>query len=164
VAHDASHDRKARGIGGTAARRIIELLERYGPVFISGEGHLDSEFAERRLTARPELIHEVLAEASVVVGDSQTIATEAALLATPAVRINTWVHSSPHLTELEEQYGLAFSYSPEDHDAALMRLEDLLEDEDTPAQWVRRRERMLEDKVDLTEWYMDLISELAARR
>lgn len=157
VAHDASHDRKARGIDAEGARQIITLLARYGSVFISSEGDLAPDIAELRLNIRSESIHSVLAEASMVVGDSQTIATEAALLATPSIRINTWVDSSPYLTELEKRYRLAFSYAPGHLERALLHIKQLMEDQDTLGRWVIRREQMLEDKVDLASWYYDFV-------
>lgn len=163
VAHDASHDRHARGIDSEARARVIELLEAWGPVFVSGEAELPKPLLDRRLRVDPVRIHDVLAEAAIVVGDSQTIATEAALLATPSIRINTWANASPHITELEQRYGLVFSYLPEQIDEAMVRIDQLLADGGTANEWVANRNRMLEDKVDLTSWYFDLVTELAAR-
>lgn len=164
VALDASHDRHARGIDTQGRTRIIELLEEKGVVFISSERQLPKELSERRLSVDPVRVHDVLAEAAIVVGDSQTIATEAALLATPSVRINTWANASPHITELEQRYGLVFSYMPEQIDEALKTIDQLVTDHSTPMKWQTKRDRMLRDKVDLTAWYFDFVMELIASR
>lgn len=160
VAHDASHDRGARGIDPQAAQRIVALLEKSMRVFITAEGRLPEALTGHALPLPAHSIHHVLAEAAVVVGDSQTMITEAALLGTPAVRINTWVQASPHLTELEKRYELAYSFGPDDLDRALSLLVELASDSRTSESWVRRRDRMLEDKVSLTDWYVDLVESL----
>ena len=130
-------------------------------VFISSEGDVPPALADRSLSIPATAIHDVLAEAAIVVGDSQTVITEAALLATPAIRINTYVHASPHLTELEDRYELAYSFGPDELDRALGQIAALTEDTSTNEIWEQRRDRMLEDKVSLTDWYVDLVEELA---
>jgi uncharacterized protein len=162
VAHDASHDRASRGIDAGAAQQIVGLLEQSMRVFVTSEGQLPNALADRALSLPATRIHDVLAEAEIVVGDSQTVTTEAALLATPAIRINTWVESSPHLTELEQRYGLAFSFGPDDLEPALRLTRDLVQDPRTSQVWAERRDRMLKDKVSLTNWYVDLVRQLAS--
>lgn len=163
VAHDASHDRHARGIDKTSLDGLVRVLAQQGKVFVSAEGGIPDIPQVRQLQLPPERIHDVLAAASLVVGDSQTVITEAALLGTPAVRINTWAKSSPHLTELEMRYGLVMSFLPEELDGALRAAGSLLEDASTQSEWELRRERMLSDKVNLTDWYFSLVLELAER-
>jgi predicted glycosyltransferase len=164
VAHDASHDRRAAGIDATARRRIMELLSSHGRVFVSCEGHVPSDVAEHVLPTRPEHLHSVLAAASIVVGDSQTIATEAALVGTPAVRISTWSKVASHLAELELRYGLVSNFAPPQIDEALARIEALLSDSATQEHWSSARARVLEDKIDLTAWYFDLVVSLTHGR
>jgi predicted glycosyltransferase len=160
VAHDASHDRRAAGIDAVARRRIMELLSAHGRVFVSCEGPVPADVASNVLPSRPEHLHSVLTAASIVVGDSQTIATEAALLGTPAIRISTWAAVSSHLSELEERYGLVESFAPPQIDEALARVEALLGDPHTRAARATSRARMLEDKIDLTAWYYELLASL----
>src|SRR5690606_30451556 len=107
-------------------------------------------------------LHDVLASASLVVGDSQSVITEAALLGTPAVRINSWVGATPYLNELEERYQLVRSFHPDALEAALGHIEGLLADAATTDLFQQRRSLMLNDKVNLTDWYVDLaLAELA---
>jgi predicted glycosyltransferase len=160
VAHDASHDRRAEGIHATARRRIMELLSSHSRVFVTCEGNVPADVADHVLPTRPEHLHSVLAAASIVVGDSQTIATEAALLGTPAIRISTWAKVTSHLAELEERYGLVSNFAPPQIDEALARIEALLSDSTTREHWSSSRARMLEDKIDLTAWYFDLVTSL----
>jgi len=164
VAHDASHDSKARGIDDRARRRIVARLKLHGPVFVSGERDVPADLGGEELRIQPELMHDVLAAASMVVGDSQTIASEAGILATPSIRVNSWVDSSPHITEMERRYGLVFSYGPDQVDQVIERIDRLLVDPRTPETWRRRRDRMLQDKIDLTAWYKQLVLDLTAFR
>jgi predicted glycosyltransferase len=161
VAHDASHDRRAAGIDAEARRRIMELLSSHGRVFVSCEGRVPADVADHLLPARTEHLHSVLAAASIVVGDSQTITTEAALLGTSAVRISTWASVASHLTELETRYGLISSYAPAQIDEALARMASLLDDPAAHDHLSSARARLLEEKVDLTAWYYDLVTSLA---
>jgi predicted glycosyltransferase len=160
VAHDASHDRRAAGIDAVARRRIVDLLSKHGRVFVSCEGQVPADVAAHVLPTRPEHLHSVLTAASIVVGDSQTIATEAALLGTPAIRISTWSAVASHLSELEERYGLVESFAPPEVERALERIEALLSDPGTREHRAASRARMLEDKIDLTAWYYDLVASL----
>jgi len=68
-----------------------------------------------------EAIHDLLAFADCYVGDSQTMATEAALLGTPAVRTSAFVGDDDmsNFRELETEYGLLQSFA--DEDAAIDR-------------------------------------------
>lgn len=157
VAHAASHDRRAAGIDADLRGRLVDLLQRHGRVLISSEAALDPELSGMQLKIPPESMHDVLAEAAIVVGDSQTVATEAALLATPAVRINTWAHATPHITELEERYGLAFSFAPEEKELALSKVDALTRDPEVSSAWQMKRERLLSEKVNLTNWYADFV-------
>jgi len=68
-----------------------------------------------------EAIHDLLAFADCYVGDSQTMATEAAVLGTPAVRTSAFVGDDDmsNFRELETEYGLLQSFA--DEDAAIDR-------------------------------------------
>ena len=161
VAHDASHDRAARGLNAEAARRLVTLIERSMRVFVSSETTLDDTLGTRQLKVAPDRMHDVLAGASIVVGDSQSVIAEAALLGTPAVRINSYAGATPYLVELEHRFGLAYSFPPDEISLASEKVSCLIEDESTRDEWGIRRTRMLDQKVNLVDWYVDFVSKLA---
>ena len=113
----------------------------------------------RSLDVPPERLHDVLAHAAVLVGDSQSVTAEAAVLGTPAFRINSWAGRTP-LTDLSAKYEVTHSFLPEEIDAALEAIEAAL-DPAAKEEWGRRRDVMLADKVNLTDWYWDLVHEIA---
>src|SRR5665811_2442500 len=92
-------------------------------------------------------IHDAIYYAKLLVTDTQTMATEAALLGTPTVRSNTFVgeRDMGNFVELEQRYGLLFNYR-EPHKAAEKAVE-LVHQPDVKAQWQAKRERLLSEKT-----------------
>ncbi|MHB9285886.1 DUF354 domain-containing protein [Halobacteriales archaeon Cl-PHB] len=151
----AYHDVGNGGLTPDGKARLVSFLADHGAVYITSETELPPQFEDYRLTVPAHRIHDLLAGADLYVGDSQTMPTEAALLGTPAVRVNTVVDDQTmnNFVELEEQYGLLFSYA--DEDAAVAKIRDLVADEATD--WSARREALLADKPDVTNAMLDLI-------
>jgi len=139
---------------------VIELLLERGRVFVSCEGPMPEEFAALRFSVPPHLMHDALAQAWVCVGDSQTMAAEAALLGVPALRCSSFVGRLAYLEELEHKYSLIESFRPADASRLVARVESLHPDDELARTWQERRAVMLADKVELTSWYRGLLDEL----
>lgn len=161
VSWKASHDVGQQGFSSALKRRAIETLSCHGRVLISSETELPTEFQHLRLTAPPHRIHDVLAYAQLYLGEGATMATEAGLLGTPSVYTSSLVGKMGNFDELMDHYGLVYAYR--DPAEALSRAVELALGEDTKSEWGRRRERLLEDKVDLTAWAVDLIEDIGGR-
>lgn len=159
VAHDASHDRGIVGLNRDSVRRIADLLGTVGPVFATAEPGAEAADLVRRLDVPPERLHDVLAHAAVAVGDSQSVIIEAALLGTPGFRINTFAGRKSYFDDLESRYGLARSFTPDRVDEALSAIEAALEP-GAKDELARKRETLLADKINLTDWYWNLIHEI----
>jgi len=164
VAFRAHHDVGQRGLGLAEAREIVRRLGERGRVFLSGEGELAEDLEPYRLPTPPDRIFDVLAGADIVVGDSQTMIAEAAVLGTPALRCNTFVGRLAYLEELEHEYGLTVGVRPDRFDRALALIDAWLAEPNLRAEWQRRRQAMLARTVDLTTWMLDVFGRLAARR
>ena len=95
--------------------------------------------------------------AQLLVGDSQTMTTEAALLGTPAVRCNSFVgeNDMANFIELENKYDLIYSFN--DYEKALDKAIYLLQKSDLKEEWVQKRNVMLSDKVDVSSFIVDYI-------
>lgn len=87
----ANHDAGNKGFSLKNKVELCELLSQKMKVYISHEGELPYELRSYDLPISPEKIHNVLHFASLYIGDSQTMATEAALLGTPSIRFNSFV-------------------------------------------------------------------------
>ncbi len=160
VANWASHDRNVVGLTLDVKRRVVDLLEKHGPVFISSEGGLPSDLEARRLQIPPHRMHDALAFARVCVSDSQTVSFEAGLLGTPSIHGSGWSGRLEPLGEAERRFQLVRSFPPERSEEFLAAVEEVAADPGVKLVWAGRRERMLLEKIDVTAWYLDLVSEL----
>ena len=158
VAMAASHDHGESGIPPALLGRIIELLSSRGRVVVSCEGDIPAQFAHLRSPLPPSDFHSLLATADLVVGDSQTVATEAALLGTPVVHVSSWSRRLSVLIELEDRWRLLESFRPDS--PLIIEAIERLSVAGNKAEWLQRKHEMLANKVDLTDWYLDLIDSL----
>ena len=151
----ALHDVGEAGFSPAAKRDLVSFLEEHGSVYVSSESALPPEFAEYRLPVPADLVHDLLYYADLYVGDSATMATEAAVLGTPSVRSQSFAGDGDMTNFLElEEYGLLFS-TPDD-DEAVAQAKSLVREAD-PETYQRRREELLADKIDVARYATDLI-------
>lgn len=157
TAWNALHDIGQSGIDYMVD--IVEELEAAGArVLISSSVDLPSELEPRRATVEPHRLHDLLAYASLFVGEGGTTATESAVLGTPAVLINTIAAGT--LAELEERYGLLFGFHGADrHREGLSKAIELFEQTDSSL-WERRRQALLDDKCDTTSVVTEILGDL----
>jgi predicted glycosyltransferase len=156
-AFKAHHDSEEYGLNLEQKQQLIELLEPHGKVFISTEAK-DDKFHDYILNIPPQKIHSVLYYATILIGDSQTMCSEAAILGTPALKCNTFAGRLSIPNELEEKYGLCYAYKPDEFDTLLEKAEELLHQEDLHDEWQTRRQKMIVDKIDVTAfmaWFIE---------
>lgn len=155
---DAYHDVGKTGWSQDGKRELVSMLADHGTVYISSEAQLPPAFSEHELSIPPHLIHDLLSEATLYLGDSQTMATEAAILGTPAIRVNSKVdtHEMSNFIELKQR-GLLFSYV--DERAALAKARDIVTGASEDGDWEAKRAQLVADKRDLTATMLDLILE-----
>ncbi|WP_254270972.1 DUF354 domain-containing protein [Haloarcula marina] len=150
VSWAAHHDVGQSGFSNAAKQELVEYLSERGQVYITSESPLPAAFEEYRLPVPPETIHDLLYYADGYVGDSQTMAIEAGVLGTPAVRSNSFVGDDDLSTFRElEEWGLV--YNIRDENEAVEKVKSLVESPETAAEWDYRRERLLEERVDVTD-------------
>ncbi|WP_254764782.1 DUF354 domain-containing protein [Natrinema marinum] len=153
---DALHDADLEGFRPEQRRDLIERLSEEATVFVSDEGgDMDlRELPARPYDLHPALIHDAMAEASLLVADTGTMATEAALLGTPAFRYRgTDDHEYGEFRELERA-GLAEQFDA--YDAVRDRSLEILADDEAGERWQRRRQEYVGDLVNLTDLLVDV--------
>lgn len=147
-----------KGINLEIAKNIIDILKKYGNVYITSERKLEPELEEYRLTINPMDMHHVLAFSDFYIGDSQSMAVEAAMLGIPCVCYNEWVGKVRIMVELENKYHLirgVKSGNPE------KLYQTILEMTATPGlrdQFQKLRRKMLSEKIDVTAflvWFIE---------
>jgi predicted glycosyltransferase len=155
---NAHHDKGKTGITTEIARNIIALLETKYSIYITSERELELEFEPHRITIDPVDMHHAIYYASLYIGDSQTMAAEAAVLGTPAVRFNDFVGRLGYLEELEHRYGLTFGIKTSEPERLYQKIKELLGMSNLKEEWARRRQKMLSEKIDVTAfmvWFIE---------
>lgn len=153
VAFKGHHDVGQEGLSLEQKRRLINLLSKYGRVIITSEKPIEPEFENYRLPVPPEEIHSLMAYASLFLGDSQTMTTEAALLGVPALKCNTFAGKLSVPNMLEQQYDLCYAYHPNDFEKFYNHTQKLLETPNLKAIWETKRNRFLKDNIDTTAFF-----------
>jgi len=153
-AFKAHHDIHEGGMNLNQKRQLIRLLEQYGKVFITTEKEIDTEFEKYRIPIESHEMHSFLAYSQMLLSDSQTMSSEAAVLGIPSFRCNTFAGRLSVLEEEEKRYGLTFAFLPRQFDWMLEAIERVLQNPDLKAIWSIKRNRMLEDKIDVTAFWV----------
>lgn len=155
VSWEASHDIGQSGLDIKAKRKLVAFLDRHGKVLISSEKNLPKEFEKYRFQLSPEKIHDALYYAGMYIGEGATMATESAILGTPAIYISSLVGSMGNFIELEKKYDLIYSFG--DFDRAYNKIKELSKRKNLQKEWQRKRTRLLQDKIDVTGWMVKFI-------
>lgn len=178
----AHHDQGAVGFSSEIAQRVIDILSKHGVVYITSERELEPQFEQYRIHINPLDIHHIMAYASLYIGDSQTMACEAGILGTPFIRFNDFVGRIGYLKELEDVYHLGYGIhaTPLPADSPIRRADGSIQPSGVKALYaaveelvalpaaerqkvyMARRNKMLDDKIDVTAWLTWLIENYPA--
>jgi predicted glycosyltransferase len=153
VAFKGHHDAGMSGFSLDSKKVLIRFLEKHGQVFITSEKELEPELEIYRFKISPEKIHSALYYATMFIGDSQTMTSEACILGTPAVKMNTFARLLSVPEELEYKYQLSYAYGPEEFNDLMKKIEELIFDKDLKVLWQNKRETFLKDKIDVTAFF-----------
>ena len=162
VALKGHHDVGQKGLSLEQKRRLVEILKQHGRVIITSERAVEPEFEQYRLPVPPWEIHSLMAYSSMFLGDSQTMTSEAAVLGVPALKCNTFAGRLSVPNMLENKYALCYAYTPDRFNNMLAHIEALLahDPEELKRKWQAKRQRMLTDMIDPTEFFVDQIQGL----
>ena len=164
VALKGHHDIGQAGLSIEQKQKLIYLLEGYGRVIITSERAIEPEFEQYRLPVPPEDIHSLMHYASLFVGDSQTMTSEAAVLGVPAFKCNTFA-GRLSVPNMYEGYGLCKSFTPEYFEDMYSEIEALLTGPDPKTEWQRKLDALIGDMIDPTAfftWFIENYPESAA--
>ena len=153
VALNAYHDIGQQGISFDKKKQLIDMLNDYGRVVITSEKNIEPEFEKYKLSVPAEDMHSLMYYSSLYIGDSQTMASEAAVLGVPSLRCNTFVGRIAYLDEEEHRYGLTYGFTPDCFDQLLAKAKALLQNPETKSIWAEKRQRMLSEKIDVSAFF-----------
>lgn len=149
----AYHDEGIGGFNDAILDDVIELLKKFDyNIFISSEGKMPDKYSKYLIKPKPmEMVH-VLAGSSMFIGDSQSMTVEAAMLGVPSVRFSDFAGRISVLEELENRYRLTFGISSKSSDQFLEKIHGLLLMSDLKLEFMKRREVMLKEKINVTNF------------
>ncbi|MBD3314961.1 MAG: DUF354 domain-containing protein [Chitinivibrionales bacterium] len=159
VSFKAHHDSGHCGIRFNQKLELVKLLEQYGRVFITAEDRIEPELERYRMPVAPEKIHSLMYYATLFLGDSQTMTSEAAILGTPALKCNSFAGKLSVPNELERRYGLCYSYLPDQYDTFYRHVAGIIKNDKIKKEWSEKRKRFLREKIDVTSFFVWFIEE-----
>ncbi len=157
VAHKALHDYHEEGLTEGDKLRIVKELARHGKVIISSESELPDELEEYRSRIPFEKIHHAMAFAALMIGDSATMAGEAAVLGVPGIFISK--SDRGYTNEQERRYGLVKTFKPGKREEYLRATVEVANQplDDIRLEYGAKRDLLLTERIDVTAWTVDFI-------
>ncbi|WP_319507159.1 DUF354 domain-containing protein [uncultured Methanolobus sp.] len=158
----AHHDIGAKGFAFSSEdelKQYIMALQNYGRVIIFTEGsNYDWDIVkDNQLDIDTRDFHSILYYSKLYIGEGASMASEAAVIGVPSIYVSNTERG--YLNELEKTYGLVFNIS--DQNIAIRKSLELLSDDSIKLIWSKKREIMLEDKVDVTAFIVETIENFA---
>lgn len=157
-AFKAHHDFGVKGLSIQQKLELIKILKPLGRIFITTEREIEPELKEYQIEIEPQKMHSLMAFATLFIGDSQTMSSEAAMLGVPSLRCNSFAGRISYLEEQEKKYGLTFAFLPEQFNLMVLKLNELISYPNLKEEWQQKRLKMLGDKIDVTSfwtWFID---------
>jgi predicted glycosyltransferase len=132
---------------------LIRILSPYGKIYITSERNLPEWLEKYKLRSKPSNIHHVLAHAKVFIGDSQSMAVEAAMLGVPSIRFNDFAGRISLLEELESKYSLTYSIPTSEPERLYSLIHELIANNKLKEIFRERQQKMIADKIDVTAFW-----------
>jgi uncharacterized protein len=162
VSWGASHDIDHKGFTLEDKINAVKAFEKYGRIFITSEATLPPELEKYRITISPEKIHDLLYYATLLYGESATMASECAVMGTHAIFCD--YAGRGYTDEEEEKYDLVYNFRNEKTMAvdSLNKATELLKNKDLRKEGKEKREKLLSDKIDVTAFMVKSVEEYTA--
>ncbi len=152
VSWNATHDIGHKGLSDTDKIELVDKLSEKMKVFITSEAKLPARLKPYQIRIAPERLHDALYYADIVVSEGATIASEAGVLGTPTIYINT-IPRSYCLDQ--EKYGLVFNTS--ESGKVFAKVDEILSQD--RQEFRTRKKKLLSEKVNVTRYLYDFIKE-----
>jgi uncharacterized protein len=153
VSWGANHDVGQTGISKESKVNLVYELRKRLTVMISSEGDIPAEIQNHKLQISAEKMHDLLSFATIYIGEGATMASECAMLGTPAIYVNTL--SSGTLVR-QEKDGLLFGYR--NFENVINKSSELLNNSSLKEEFQLRRQMMLKKQIDVTAfmvWFVE---------
>lgn len=160
VSLTAGHDieGKHHGLNEMLLKKIIKTLEPHGNVYITSETKVNKEFEKYSIKIPVNKMHDIMAHATMFIGDSQTMCAEAGILGTPFIRFNDFVGKISYLNDLEKNYELGYGIKTTNSGELFKMIDMILKTKNIKKQWEKKKEKLFTDKIDVTAfmvWFVE---------
>lgn len=157
VSWQAHHDMGLTGLSDDFKGKLVRALLEHGKVFISSEKPLPSELEQYRFSLPPQFMHDALFYASLFYGESATMASECAMMGTPAFFIDPVGRG--YTAHQEELYGLVRNFGIDDEsvESSLRLLKETLKLSLQKGFKNSRIDKLKEDIIDPVSFFCWLI-------
>jgi predicted glycosyltransferase len=153
----AYHDHGINGITEPVLDNIISKISGWGNIYLSSEKPLPDKYKEHTLKINHSEMHHFLANAAMLISDSQSMSMEAAMLGVPSIRFSDFAGRISVLEELEHKYQLTFGIPATGAQQLIDKIDELLSDPHIKENFQLRRKKILSEKIDVTAFLVWLI-------
>jgi uncharacterized protein len=153
ISWKATHDKGQKGFSQEHKNELVRYLTSKMKVIISCEGEIPEVFEKYKYQIRTEQIHDVLTDAKIFIGEGATMASEAGVLGTPSIYVNTIKACN---NEDLERYGLVVNIQRSQD--VMDIVEEILNINRIKEEWRKRLHKMLKNKIDVTAflvWFVE---------
>lgn len=150
VGWGAGHDIGRSGLTIQNKIRAVKELSAYSRVFITSEGALPPELETHRLRLEVTKIHSLMAYASLIFGESATMASEGAVLGVPGIYIDPVGRG--YTDEQEREYGIVFHFTHRQQEEAINKGVSILANcRQEKEKWRAIGKRIINETIDVTD-------------
>lgn len=156
ASRDASHDLHDQGFRFTTEEQrvaFVEALETHARVVVTADRAVDQALLSRQVAVPASRLHDILAYATLYVGEGATMAAEAGVLGVPWIFVSSTGRG--FLSEQQTKYGLGFWETSAEE--GLSRAVSLLRDAALHQAWVEKRRVLLSNTVDVARFIAGFI-------
>lgn len=157
VSWNATHDKGHNGISYENKLKAVKEFSKYAKVFITSEKPLPAELEPYRISISPEDMHDAMAHACMVYGESATMVTEGVMLGVPCIYLDNT--GRLYTEDIHDKYGMCFNYteSEEDQLLSIKKGVELIRHFNKQS-WVEQHKNLISNNIDVTKflvWFIE---------
>ena len=158
----AVHDIHGQGISEAQLDKIIQWATSHQhKVVLSSERPLPSKFDSYRIQGNFSHIFHLLAFSNGYIGESPTMAMEAAILGSPSVFISSIAPCLGYTKEMQKKYGLLHIF--ETFEAAFPFITQHFLSTRLRDEIALKQKKLFEEKIDISEWITQFVIDYVTR-
>ncbi len=158
VSVTSTHDVGKRGLGDDTLIQIVKKLSECGNIIINTQREIPEILRKYILPIDKRNVAQYIYNATLFLGDSNSMCYEAAVLGTPAIEIDDWFGDFTQYHELHNKYNLMFGYKSDNFHEIITKIDEILNNiKDDKLYYKKKRDILMQEKIDLSEFMIWLI-------